>query len=113
LAHLGFNHSSDNGGGYFDYNRYFGSVELRLHSGDWDAKATAGVSYFQFPVQPTGPLPSPTLHLTTVNTTLRLERRIYRALRCFVGYEYEQTASDDGASEYRYHLGTGGVSWEF
>ena len=110
---LGFNRARDNGGGFYDYYRYFAGGELRFHTGKWDAKAFAGYSYYDFPVQRVGPPPAPLLHLGTADLNLRLERQIYKSLRGYASFEYERTTSNDPVSEYLYHIGAGGVSWEF
>jgi hypothetical protein len=113
VLRLGFNHTRDNGGGFFDYYRYIASGEIRFHTKDWELKGTAGISYYDFPVQQVGPPPAPTLYLTTVDLGFRAERRLYKSLRCFAAFEFEKTISNDPASEYRYRVGTGGMSWEF
>ena len=113
IARLGFTHAADNGGGYYNYDRYHASEELKFRTKDWEIKGSATFSYFDFPVQMVGPSPAPTLRLDTVQTSVRVERRIYKSLRCFAVYEHEQTTSDDQASEYRYNVGMAGVSWEF
>lgn len=110
---IGFNRNRDNGGGFFDFYRYFASQELRFHTKDWEAKGSVGWSDYDFPVQMIGTPPSPTLHLATVNAGLRLERRVYKSIRSFASFEFEQTTSDDPASEYRYKIFTGGLSWQF
>jgi hypothetical protein len=48
-----------------------------------------------------------------VDVTFRVERRVYRSLRCFAMYEYEQSISDDPTSEFKANVTTGGLSWEF
>jgi len=110
---LGFNHNRDNGGGYFDYYRYYLSEEVRFRSKDWEIKASAGLSYYHFPVQAISTPPAPTLHLTSVDVTVRLERRLYKNVRCFAAFEFEQAASNDPTAEYRDHVGSGGLTWEF
>ena len=110
---LGFNHSHDNGGGFFDYTRYFATEEARFHTKDWEAKVSVGLSYYDFPVQTIDTPPAPKLHLTTFDAILRVERRLYKSIRCFAAFEYEQTASNDSLSEYRARVGAGGFSWEF
>lgn len=110
---LGFNHSRDNGGGYFDYYRYYLSEELRFHTKDWELKASGGLSYYYFPIQTIGTPPAPTLHLISLDVIVRLERRIYKTLRCFAAFEFEQAASNDPSAEYRDHIESGGLSWEF
>jgi len=113
ITRIGFNRNRDNGGGFFNFYRYFASEELRFHTKDWEAKASVAWSYYDFPVQTIDTPPSPTLHLATVNAGLRLERRLYQSVRGFAAFEFEQTTSDDPASEYRYKIVTGGLSWEF
>jgi hypothetical protein len=110
---LGFNYSRDNGGGFYDYYRYYISEELHLHTRNWDAKVSGGVSYYDFPVQTIDVPPAPTLHLTTVTAGLHLDRRLYKSIRAFASFEYEQTGSDDPTSEYEVKTVAGGVSWEF
>lgn len=110
---LGLNHNRDNGGGYFDNYRYYLSQDLRFRAPNWEAKASLGLSYYYFPVQLIDLPPAPTLHLTTLEVNLRLERRLYKTLRAFLAFEYEQTLSNDPDAEYRTHVGSGGLSWEF
>jgi hypothetical protein len=110
---LGFNHSHDNGGGFFDYYRYYLSEEIRFRTRDWEIKASGGLSYYDFPVQTIDIPPAPTFHLTTVDVNVRLERRVFKTIRCFAAFEFEQAASDDPAAEYRDHVWSGGLSWEF
>ncbi len=110
---LGFNHNGDNGGGYFDDYRYYASEELRFRTRNWEAKVSGTISYYHFPVQMIDTPPSPTLHLTSWEVSVRLERRIYKSIRSFLAFEYDQTASNDPGAEYRAHVGSGGLSWEF
>jgi hypothetical protein len=110
---LGFQSNWDNGGGYFDYYQYRLSEELRFQSRDWEIKGTAGVSYYNFPVQTVAAPPSPTLYLTSLDVTFRVERRLYRSLHCFAMFEHEQTLSNDPTSEFNANVTTGGLSWEF
>jgi hypothetical protein len=110
---FGFNHSRDNGGGYYDYYRYALAQDVRYRDANWEAKVSAGLSYYHFPIQTIDVPPAPTLHLTTLNITARIERRLYKNLRGFGAFEYEQTVSNDPLSEYRDKIFTGGLSWEF
>jgi hypothetical protein len=109
---LAFNYSRDNGGGFYDYYRYFASEEVRFHTQVWETKASAGLFYYGFPVQTIDTPPAP-LHLTTLNVNLRIERQVYKSMRAFAAFEFEQTLSNDPASEYRYDVITSGLSWEF
>ena len=113
VTRAGFNHSHDNGGGYFDFYRYYASETLRFRDKDWEFKLTGALSYLDFPIQTIADAGGPTLHLVTANASFRAERRIYKGLRCFGSYEFEQTSSNDNSSQYHYHVLLGGLSWEF
>lgn len=109
----GFNRNHDNGGGYYDNDRYYLSQEVRFQTRNWEAKASATLSYYYFPVQLIDVPPAPSLHLTALEVDLRLERRIYKSLRCFLAFEFDQSASNDPAAEYRARVESAGLSWEF
>jgi len=109
----GLQSDQDNGGGYFDYDRYFASEELRYRAAGWEIKAGAGVSYYDFLVQTLGTPPSPTLNLVTLNFSFRAERQLYKSVRGFAAYEHEQAISNDPESEYRAETVTAGLSLEF
>ncbi|HWW02352.1 MAG TPA: hypothetical protein VNZ64_21820 [Candidatus Acidoferrum sp.] len=109
----GFNSDSDNGGGYFNYDRYYLSQELRFRTKDWEIKGSAGVSYYDFPVQTIGAPSGPTFNLTTVDFTVRAERRLYKSLKLFASFDHEQALSNDPSSEYKANVIMGGGSWEF
>jgi hypothetical protein len=87
--------------------------DVRFQTRHFQARAAGGLSYYHFPVQTIDVPPAPTLHLATVNASLRLERQLYKTLRAFGSFEFEQTTSNDPSSEYRVMTYTGGVSWEF
>jgi hypothetical protein len=110
---LGFNHNHDNGGGYYNNQRFYVSGDVRFRSTDWQLKASSTLSYYAFPVQRISTPESAALHLTAWDVDLRVERRIYKGIRGFVAFEYDQSASNDPAAEYRAHVGSGGLSWEF
>jgi hypothetical protein len=114
ITKLGFQHEQDNGGGFYDYYLYNLSEELRFTTQNWEIKATAGVSYYDFPVQPAeATSPSPTLCITTLNLALRAERRIYKSLKLYGAYEYERALSNQAESQYTVNLVSTGMSWEF
>ena len=114
ITKLGFQYEQDNGGGFYDYYLYSLSEELRFTTKNWEIKGTAGVSYYDFPVQPAEPTPpSPTLYITTLNLTLRAERRIYKSLKLFGAYDYERALSDQSESQYTVNTVSSGLSWEF
>jgi hypothetical protein len=110
---LGFQHDQDNGGGYFDYNRYSVSHALRFQTENWLIEGTAMASYYDFLVQPAVTAPGPTLSLGLLTLSARVERRVFKSLRLFAAYEHEQGFSNDPTSEYKSNIASGGLSWEF
>ena len=110
---LGFQHDQDNGGGYFNYNRYALSHSLRFQTKDWQIEGTVLASYYDFLVQPAVTAPGPTLYLGPLTLSVRVERRLVKSLRVFAAYEYEQAFSNDPSSEYKSNVASGGLSWEF
>ena len=114
ITKLGFQYEQDNGGGFYDYSLYSLSEELRFTTKNWEIKGTTGVSYYDFPVQPAeSASPNPTLYITTLNLTLRAERRVYKSLKLFGAFAYERALSDQAESQYAVNIVTGGMSWEF
>ena len=110
---LGFQHDRDNGGGFFNYDRYALSHTLRYQTKDWQIEGTAMASYYDFLVQPAVAAPGPTLYLAPLTLSVRVERRLIKTLRLFAAYEYEQAFSNDPSSEYKSNVASGGLSWEF
>jgi hypothetical protein len=53
------------------------------------------------------------MHKTSLDLTLRAERRLFKGLRLFAEYAYEQSLSDALFDQYDANLVSGGVSWEF
>jgi len=103
----------DNGEGFFDYYRYSVTEELCFRTAAWEIRGSAGLSYSDFPVQAVTTPDSLKLYLTTLDLTLRLERRLYKTLRLFGQFEHEQTVSNDPSSEYKVNSVVGGLSWRF
>ena len=114
ITKLAFQYDQDNGGGFFNYYLYSLSEELRYSTKNWEIKGSAGLSYYDFPLQAVDQTtPGPTLHLTTLNLSLRVERRIYKSVRLFGAFEYERVLSNQSDSQYTDNIASGGLSWEF
>jgi hypothetical protein len=114
ITKLGFQDDQDNGGSYYNYYRYSITEELRFSTKNWEIKASAGLSYYDFPVQPVSQTsPSPTLYLLTPDFTVRAERRVYKTFRLFGEYQYERIRSNQADSQYTYNIFSGGLTWEF
>lgn len=109
----GVNFDSDNGGGYFNYDRYFLSEELRFRARNWEVKGSAGISNYDFPIQTVGLPTGPHYYLTSLDFTFRVERRLYKSAKLYASFEHEQALSNDPTSQFKSNVVIGGASWEF
>jgi len=111
---LAFHYNEDNGAGFYSYYRYTLVEELRWRNPRWELKASGRVSYDDWPVaRADGDLSGPTLHRMIWGLGCRAERQIYKALRCFGEYSFEETVSNSPSDEYQANVATVGLSLEF
>jgi len=112
-ARLGFKANRDNGGGYFDYNRLSGSGEIRYRTDQWDLKAGARASFYQYLVQPAGPNDPSRRERTEVILTASAERKLTRWLWLTAQFEHERIWSNEILDTYTVNTVTGGLKCEF
>lgn len=103
----------DNGAGYFDYERYQFSQQLRYSSQSWMIRGQAKVTYYDYSVQTIAPESSETREFTTLGFLLRGEKNLTKSLKLFAEYDYEQAFSNRPFHEYRANTIQAGVDWEF
>jgi len=112
---LQFLANRDGGTGYFDYQRYQASQQLRYVAKKWEAKAQARISYYDFShqrVDDTDP-ESDLRAKTVVAVGLRGERAFSRHIKLFADYSFEQSISNGATDEYRVNKVAAGVDCEF
>lgn len=113
LTRLGLQLNRDNGGGYFDYNRYQISQQLRYQAGNWKFQGQARAAYYDFTTQRVS-LQDPVYREKVLFTaSLRGERTIVKHLKAFAEYEYERSLSNRHFDEYIANKVGAGVDWEF
>ncbi len=113
LARGGFGHNRDSGSGYFDYDRYSASLQLRYRSAPWEVELRGRLSWYQYAVQRSDENPGELRDRFTTLATLRASRMVHRALRIFTEYEFEQAESNLSYDGYTANVVTAGVEWEF
>lgn len=109
---LGFDWNQDSGSGFFDYFRYYASEQFRWATDDWNIKAQARLSYYDYPVQTVSFESSEKRNLMALTLTFRAERKLAKKLKLFVEFEHEQNLSNRAINEYRANTVTGGLDWE-
>jgi hypothetical protein len=112
-ARLGFQHNQDNGPGYFDYDRYAASVQVRYVAPTWEVKGQARSSVYDFARQFAGPTDSSFRLKTIISTGVHAEKTVWKKLKLFAEYEHEHSLSNRAVDEYRANGVAGGVAWEF
>jgi hypothetical protein len=110
---LGYRRSLDNASGYFDYERYQASQQLRYRTRTLELTGEVRFAYYQFSVQTIGGPESSKRQRTDLVISLRAERELARHVRLFAQYEHEHTYSNLAPDEYSVNTTSGGVSFEF
>jgi len=105
----------DNGEGLFNYFSYKGGEDVRWQTTNWMVEASLEVANEDYPVQSAGPHDPETLSRTFWQVSVEMERRIYKSLKGFAKWDYEQCVSNEllGADNYRANTVTGGLRYEF
>jgi hypothetical protein len=110
---LGYRHSSDNFDGYFDYERYSVSQEIRFRTELWELSAEARYAHYRYPVQTVSDTDSSKRSRSEVTVAVRGERQVAKHVRLYAQYDYERTESNAAFDEYTVNTVSGGVAVEF
>jgi hypothetical protein len=115
ITRLGFQYEEDNGAGFFNYYGYSASEELRYQGKTWQLRFAGKVGYQDYFKQRIVPdiLASPTLYRMPFELSARAELRVYKTLKLYAQYEYEQVLSNLASDEYEANIVTGGINWAF
>jgi hypothetical protein len=110
---LGFGRNTDSGSGYFDYNRYRVSQQLRYVTGLWEAKVQFRFDHYYFPVQ-TAVAPEPTRRTQDrIGVSLLGERKLGKSWKLYVQFDHEQSLSNRPREDYFVNTVSLGVDWAF
>jgi hypothetical protein len=113
VTKAGYRHSSDNFSGYFDYERYSVSQEIRFQTSAWEISAEARLSHYRYPVQTVSDTDPRKRERSDLTLALRGERQIAKRVRLYAQYDYERTDSNAALDEYTVNTVSGGVTVEF
>jgi len=109
----GFEANNDNGSGFYDYYNYRLTQELRFREKNWEARARARLSYYDYLTQPVGADDPSKRHRTLVAVTLLAERKLAKHLKVFASYTWEKSSSNLSFDNYQASIMTGGCAVTF
>lgn len=110
---MGYGRNEDNGSGYFDFDRYNFSLQIRFRNDLWDVRVQGRVTYLNYDLQQSDENLGDNRVRGAVAGGIRCERQIIEAVRLFVEYEHEQTDSNLSYDNYGVNLVSAGIDWEF
>lgn len=113
VTRAGFRANQDNGGGYFDYQGWAGSEEIRFRNPTWELVGRARLAYYQYPVQTVSPTDLRRRERTELALGVHGERRLTTAVKLVADYAWERTWSNQQLEAYTLNTVTAGVHWEF
>ena len=109
---LGVEINRDPGSGYFSYDRFRISEQIRYAEGKWSLQAGARLSFYGYSIQRADPPEASQRHLLTLSITVRGEVRIRSKVKGFLDIVTDQNYSNRAANEYQALTISGGVNWE-
>jgi hypothetical protein len=115
-----FGINRDNGSGYFDFERYLFSQDLRYVAPKWEIRAQGKVMYYNYDVQTTAPatISAGTQEMfsrrvrTEYILELRAERALTKHLKAFATFERDEAFSNRAFDEFSANTVSAGLSWE-
>jgi hypothetical protein len=109
---LGVQFSRDNGPGFYDYTRWYAGQQIRHSTGPWEFRMQGRFSFYAFPHQEADSVSDDRRKLL-VSADLRAERKVWRSVKLFATYEYEESITNRSVDEYHVNTVAGGATWEF
>lgn len=101
----------DNGGGYFDFNRYGARAAVRYEAAPWSLRAEARVWHFDYPTQTVAGSGTRLRRILEVTTTARAEYALGGGWSTYL--EYTREESDDNAPDADYVVNTGMLGFQY
>ncbi|HAV63693.1 MAG TPA: hypothetical protein DCY13_15170 [Verrucomicrobiales bacterium] len=112
-SRLGWSRNEDNGSGYFNFDRYLASSQLRYRNDPWEVRLQARITWYEYDLQRSDVDPNDERQRTLVSLGARLERKISRAVRLVAEYDFEQAVSNLSFDEYTANVVSLGMDWQF
>ncbi len=113
VSRAAFLASRDNGGGYFDYDRYSGVETVSFKPKTWDLSATARLNYYDYLVQHVDFTDPRRRSVLDVDLTLRAQKHLSERWHVFGEFEHEWSISRVRFDDYQVNTILAGVELEF
>jgi hypothetical protein len=91
---LGCDVNQDNGSGYFNFTQPRLSARAEYRAKSWTVSCYALCGYYGYPVQTIGPGSTENRRKTWLTTGVHAERQVWKKLRVFADYAFEQSDSN-------------------
>ncbi len=104
--------NGDNGGGFYDYTRYFLDAGLRYVAPRWEVRADARLRWYFYSIQPASLVGGASRHRADVSLTARAEWTVHKGVRVFGEYAVESSDENGPAGDYRMQSISAGFSLE-
>lgn len=108
----GYTHSSDSGGGFYDYTRIQISGQVRYSGETWEMRAEAKSRWYTYPVQRVSQPDGPQRRRTDLAFLVRVDRKLGKGLKLFAQYEWESSDENVVAADYESAGVSGGIELE-
>ena len=113
LTALGYETSLDNGSGFFDYDDYRLSQQVRYRDPRWEITARARLSHFEYSTQTVSATDTAFRRKSMFRFTLRLERTLAKHLKAHASYSWDRSLSDLEFDDYQASVVVGGLALTF
>jgi hypothetical protein len=113
VTKLSYRRNEDNGSGYFDYDKFQFSEQLRFRAKPWELLAEVRFGHYSFDVQTVSATDSSLRQLSEFTWHLRAERQFKKWLKGYVDFEQERNYSNQPLERYTVNTVSGGCIVEF
>ena len=110
---FGWRVARENGGGYYDYDRWSVTAQLLYRARPWEISAEGRWARYDYDTQTVSAADGALRRRNEWTLALRAERKLTRYLTVSASYEYEATRSNDELEEYSVNTLTGSLNWQF
>jgi len=113
ITSLGYGVTVDNGSGYYNYDEYRLSQQVRYQGSGWELTARARVGHYQYREQAVSATDADLRRKTMLGVNLRVERVITKNLKGHLSYSWDRSISNLDFDDYQANIVLGGVAIVF
>ncbi len=110
---LGCEFNSDNGTGFYDYNLYRASEQLRYRAPSWEVSTRVGMGFYDYANQTVSATDASRRQRTLLTASLRVEKKLAKHLKLHASYNFDRSLSQQDFDDYLANTVMGGFAFEF